>query len=115
MVNPEGPLTQAKVYIDNSVSGYDTSTESLYYTIYYADGSVSGPTLVEEDDLSNEPGRQKSFIIDGGGAIMDAFQLTMGSGTIKIPVIEFKFTEELVVDPLYFNLTATVTDGDGAN
>lgn len=40
VVNPEGDLTSAKVYIDNPVAGHDTNTESLYDTTHTANGTL---------------------------------------------------------------------------
>ncbi len=116
VVNPESLISGAKVLIDNSVGGYDTSTEELYYTLYFEDGSTSGPTLVGAGDLTPESGGQVSFIIgdpDSGVNNIDAFQLTMGTGTIKVPVIDFIQSDRNLINDLYLDLTATSTDGDG--
>jgi hypothetical protein len=54
----------------------------------------------------------KFFEIDGGDKKIDAVQLTMGTGTIKVPVIQW--TIESTFDPqdLQLDFTATLTDGD---
>jgi len=44
---------------------------------------------------------------------IDAIRLTMVTGKIKIPVIEFTETKEIIVDPVYLDFTATITDADG--
>ncbi len=116
VVNPETLLTGMKVYIDNSVGGYDTATEDLYYRIYYADGTTSN--LTEVNTLTPEAGGQVSFLIQkAGSSLIDAVQLTMGRGEIKIPVIEFiKETENLASDiKLQFSATLTDKDGDSAS
>ncbi|MDN3722297.1 hypothetical protein QW131_31550 [Roseibium salinum] len=46
VVNPEQDVDAVRVYIDNSVGGYDPDSEDLYYVVYYTDGTVSGPTDV---------------------------------------------------------------------
>ncbi|EJN16343.1 hypothetical protein PMI36_06153 [Pseudomonas sp. GM79] len=118
VINPESLLSSMKVFIDNSVQGYNPATEELYYTIFYADGTTSGsPTKVLAADLTSEAGGQTSFVIEKADAtLIDAIQLTMGLGTIKIPVIQFiQETENLASDiQLTFNATVTDRDGDSA-
>ena len=46
VVNPEMVVDKVKVFIDNSVSGYNPATEDLYYTVYYTDGTVGAPIKV---------------------------------------------------------------------
>ena len=46
VVNPETVVDRVTVFIDNSVGGYNPATEDLYYTVYYTDGTVGGPTDV---------------------------------------------------------------------
>ena len=53
-----------------------------------------------------------SFNIDGGDKRIDAVQLTMGRGTIKIPVIQFSVEQVFAPQSLNLNFTATLTDGD---
>jgi hypothetical protein len=115
VVNPESLLTGMKVFIDNSVGGYNTATEDLYYRIYYEDGTFSN--LTEVNTLTPEAGGQVSFLIEKEGtALIDAVQLTMGRGEIKIPVIQFiQESESLASDvQLAFNATLTDKDGDSA-
>ncbi|WP_176465358.1 DUF5801 repeats-in-toxin domain-containing protein [Pseudomonas sp. Irchel s3b6] len=115
VVNPESLLTGMKVFIDNSVAGYNTATEDLYYRIYYEDGTFSN--LIEVNSLTPEAGGQVSFLIEKEGtALIDAVQLTMGRGDIKIPVIQFiQQSESLASDiKLAFNATLTDKDGDSA-
>ncbi|MBV7494107.1 hypothetical protein KW837_07490 [Pseudomonas sp. PDM24] len=116
VVNPESLVTAMKVFIDNSVAGYNTATEDLYYKIYYEDGTTSN--LIEVNTLTPEPGGQVSFLIEQEGTtLIDAVQLTMGRGTIKIPVIQFiQETASLASDiQLSFNATVTDRDGDSAS
>ncbi|WJD71358.1 DUF5801 repeats-in-toxin domain-containing protein [Pseudomonas asiatica] len=116
VINPETLLTGMKIFIDNSVAGYNTATEDLYYRIYYADGTTSN--LTEVNTLTPEAGGQVSFLVQKeGSALIDAVQLTMGRGDIKIPVIEFiKETENLASDvKLQFSATLTDKDGDSAS
>ncbi|PXX64373.1 DUF5801 repeats-in-toxin domain-containing protein [Pseudomonas sp. LAMO17WK12:I9] len=118
VVNPETLLTAMKIFIDNSVQGYDPATEELYYTIYYDNGTTSGaPIKVLAADLHAEAGGQKSFLVEWDDShLIDAVQLTMGKGTVKIPVIQFiQETQNLASDiQLSFNATTTDKDGDTA-
>ncbi|MGG7651085.1 DUF5801 repeats-in-toxin domain-containing protein, partial [Pseudomonas sp. ES4] len=115
VINPETLLTSLKVFIDNSVQGYDPATEELYYTIFYADGTTSGsPTKVLAADLTSEDGGQTSFLIERvDSKLIDAVQLTMGLGVIKIPVIEFIQESENLASDLQLAFSATLTDKDG--
>ncbi|MGE7957492.1 DUF5801 repeats-in-toxin domain-containing protein [Pseudomonas sp. NPDC089530] len=115
VVNPETLLTSMKVFIDNSVQGYDPATEELYYTIYYDNGTTSGaPIKVQAADLHAEAGGQKSFTLNWDGThLIDAVQLTMGKGTIKIPVIQFAHETESLASDIKLSFNATVTDKDG--
>ncbi|MCP3752463.1 hypothetical protein NLX68_22000, partial [Pseudomonas sp. SBB6] len=86
-----------------------------YYRIYYEDGTFSN--LIEVNTLTPEDGGQVSFLIEKQGtALIDAVQLTMARGEIKIPVIQFiQETENLASDiKLAFNATLTDKDGDTA-
>ncbi|ANI60129.1 hypothetical protein PGR6_25560 [Pseudomonas sp. GR 6-02] len=115
VINPESLLTSMKVFIDNSVGGYDTATEDLYYRAFYEDGTFSN--LIEVNTVTPEAGGQVSFLIQQQGTkLIDAVQLTMGRGEIKIPTIEFTHeTESLASDvKLAFNATLTDKDGDSA-
>ena len=115
VINPESLLTGMKIFIDNSVAGYNTATEDLYYRIYYEDGTFSN--LIEVNSLTPEAGGQVSFLIEkAGSALIDAVQLTMARGEIKIPVIQFiTESENLASDvKLAFNATLTDKDGDSA-
>uniref|UniRef100_UPI001BE3CFF4 DUF5801 repeats-in-toxin domain-containing protein n=1 Tax=Ruegeria lacuscaerulensis TaxID=55218 RepID=UPI001BE3CFF4 len=108
-------VSAVKVFIDNSVGGYDNPPEDLWYTIYYSDGTpTSGPIEVLDGDLSSEAGGQESFVIGDptGPNNIDAIQLFMGQGTIKIPVIEFTTSQEFNPESLEMTLNATETDGD---
>ncbi|AZC38069.1 DUF5801 repeats-in-toxin domain-containing protein [Pseudomonas chlororaphis] len=118
VINPETLLTSMKIFIDNSVGGYDPATEELYYTAYYDNGTTSGaPIKVQAADLHAEAGNQTSFTVQWDGShLIDAVQLIMGKGTIKVPVIQFiKEIQSLASDiQLAFNATVTDKDGDTA-
>ncbi|MFI8610216.1 DUF5801 repeats-in-toxin domain-containing protein [Pseudomonas sp. NPDC077649] len=114
VINPETLLTGLKVFIDNSVQGYNPATEELYYRIFYADESSSAQIKVEAADLTAEAGGQTSFLIEREGSkLIDAVQLTMGLGVIKIPVIEFIQESENLASDIQLAFSATLTDGDG--
>ncbi|TGQ71280.1 MAG: hypothetical protein E5V49_15745 [Mesorhizobium sp.] len=122
VVNPEEDVDKVTVYIDNSVGGYNPATEDLYYTIYYTDGTVSTPTEVTGGMLHNAPRHDplipdvaeggKYFEIDGGAKQIEAIQLTMGVGTVKIPVIQFTIEQESNPAPIDLDFTANLVDGD---
>jgi hypothetical protein len=115
VVDPTSFLVSSmKVFIDNSVGGYNPATEGVFYKIYYADGTSSGTTKVGAADLTSEAGGQKSFLISSvhNANDINAAQLFMGSGTVKIPVIEFNISEAHAAQSLAMNLTATITDND---
>ncbi|MFM9488724.1 hypothetical protein ACKGJL_24285, partial [Pseudomonas sp. LLb11B] len=112
VINPETLLTGMKVFIDNSVAGYNTATEDLYYRIYYADGTFSNQ--VEVNTLTPEAGGQASFLIQKEGtSLIDAVQLTMGRGDVKIPVIQFIQQSESLASDAQLAFSATLTDKDG--
>jgi hypothetical protein len=112
VINPESLLTAMKVFIDNSVAGYNTATEDLYYRIYYADGTFSD--RIEVNTLTPEAGGQVSFLVEKAGAtLIDAVQLTMGRGDIKIPVIQFIQESESLASDVQLAFSATLTDKDG--
>ncbi|MGF6488498.1 DUF5801 repeats-in-toxin domain-containing protein [Pseudomonas frederiksbergensis] len=112
VVNPESLLTGMRVFIDNSVGGYNTATEDLYYRAYYEDGTFSN--LIEVNTLTPEAGGQVSFLIESDGTnLIDAVQLTMARGEIKIPVIQFIQESESLASDVQLTFNATLTDKDG--
>ncbi|WP_448111026.1 DUF5801 repeats-in-toxin domain-containing protein [Pseudomonas lini] len=112
VVNPESLLTGMRVFIDNSVGGYNTATEDLYYRAYYEDGTFSN--LIEVNTLTPEAGGQVSFLIESDGAnLIDAVQLTMARGEIKIPTIQFIQESESLASDVQLTFNATLTDKDG--
>lgn len=114
VVDPNVDVSSVTVFIDNSVGGYDTGSEELYYRVYDNGGGWTDWMLVEEP-LTPEAGGMVSFTIGDaeGPNYIDAVQLGMGTGTVKIPVIAF--TTSLEFDPyaLTLEFDATLTDGDG--
>jgi hypothetical protein len=112
VVNPESLLTSMRVFIDNSVGGYNTATEDLYYRAYYEDGTFSN--LIEVNTLTPEAGGQVSFLIESNGTnLIDAVQLTMARGEIKIPTIQFTHESESLASDVQLTFNATLTDKDG--
>jgi len=122
VVNPSQLVDKVTVFIDNSVGGYDPTTEDLEYRVYYSDGTVSMNTKVQATDLhsvtSGPLKGDKSFDISDAaisgntGPQIDAVQLTMANGTVKIPDIQFSIQQTFSPQPLNMNLTATLADGD---
>ena len=112
VVNPSSLMTQVKVFIDNSVAGYNIATETLYYRVFYDDGSSSA--LVDVNTVTSEAGGQVSFVVNTvAGKLIDAVQFIMARGDIKIPVIEFTKTTTALASDVKLDFTATLTDGDG--
>ncbi|WMI97445.1 hypothetical protein RBU55_17870 [Pseudomonas chlororaphis subsp. aurantiaca] len=112
VVNPESLLTSMKVFIDNSVGGYNTATEDLYYRVFYEDGTFSN--LIEVNTLTPEAGGQVSFTVEKSAtSLIDAVQLTMARGDIKIPTILFTHETESLASDVKLAFNATVTDKDG--
>jgi hypothetical protein len=118
VVNPSLLVDKVTVFIDNSVGGYTPNSEELDYSVYFSDGTVTAPTKVQATDLhpvTSGPAKGgNSFDISdvAGGPQIDAVQLTMANGTIKIPVIQFSIAQTFTPQSLNMNLTATLTDGD---
>jgi hypothetical protein len=112
VINPKSLLTGMKIFIDNSVAGYDMATEDLYYRTYYTDGTVSATT--EVNTVTPESGGQVSFLIQREGSkLIDAVQLLMGRGEIKIPVIQFIQETDNLANDVKLDFSATLTDKDG--
>ncbi|AZE49382.1 hypothetical protein C4K04_3712 [Pseudomonas chlororaphis] len=112
VVNPQSLLTSMKVFIDNSVGGYNTATEDLYYRVFYEDGTFSN--LIEVNTLTPEAGGQVSFTVgQSATSLIDAVQLVMARGEIKIPTIEFTHETESLASDVKLAFNATVTDKDG--
>lgn len=120
--NPEEVVDNVRVFISNSVGGYNTATEELYFRVFYTDGTVTDHILVTANmvkpTLRGDPTVPKAaqggsyFDIDAGDKRIDAVQLTMGLGTVKIPVIQWSIEETLNPEPLRLDFTATLFDGD---
>jgi hypothetical protein len=122
VVNPSQLVDKVTVFIDNSVGGYDPNTEDLDYRAYFSDGTISANKKVLATDLhaitsgplkgDNSFDISDAAISGGTGPQIDAVQLTMANGTVKIPVIQFSIQQTFAPQPLNMNLTATLTDGD---
>jgi hypothetical protein len=115
VINPEILVSSMRIFVDNSVQGYAHSKgEELYYTIYYSNGDIDEETLVTADLGITVKGQANSFLIEAtGGREIDAVQLTMGKGDVKIPHIVFATTTESLASDIKIDFTATMTDGDG--
>jgi hypothetical protein len=114
VANPGTQFTSAKVFIDNAVTGYNYSGgERLYYRVFYADGTASKDQILLSQDVATTGHLPQSFTIDGGGKLIDAIQLTMASGVVKIPEIQFITQVNNLANGIKLDFTATVTDGDG--
>ncbi|RUW00453.1 MULTISPECIES: hypothetical protein [unclassified Mesorhizobium] len=116
VVDPEGTVSSMTVIINNQTNGGYTpinNTEQLFYRIYFSDGSVSSPVKVEQGDLT-VTSKTASFTLgdpDGPNDI-DAVQLIMAKGTIKVPTITFTVSTEFSPQDLDLNFTAELFDGD---
>ncbi|HYQ38338.1 MAG TPA: hypothetical protein VER09_05305, partial [Pseudomonas sp.] len=112
VINPGTLVDKVRVFIDNSVTGYDyTGGERLQYRTFYADGTWSDYTTVVGD--LGKGAAPKYFEIDGAGHKIDAVQLTMLYGEIKIPNIQFVTVTESLAKDIGLDFTASLTDKDG--
>jgi hypothetical protein len=117
VIDPNEPVSSMEIFVDNSVGGYAVSAtgdkhEELYYRVYYEDGtSDDNLTLVDDDlGLKNQP---NSFVIDGGEKQIDAVQLIMNVGAVKIPHIVFQQETTSLASDILLDFTATIHDADG--
>jgi hypothetical protein len=115
VINPVSLLSAVKIYIDNSVAGYNMATEDLWYRIFYTDGTTQTiGSLTEVNSVTAEAGGQVSFTLSKDGTKMiDAVQLIMARGEIKIPTILFTTETEALASDVKIDFLASVTDGDG--
>jgi hypothetical protein len=123
VVNPDIAVDKVEIFVDNSVGGYAfTATgakhEELYYRVFYTDDQdattddFTDYILVAEDlGLANK-GQDVSFIVDGGARQIDAVQLTMSIGDLKIPHIVFSVETAALSSDILLDFTATIQDGD---
>jgi hypothetical protein len=116
VIDPTSLVSSMKIFIDNSVGGYDPSTEGIFYRTYTrnAENSITEGAITNVTTLTSEAGGQKSFVIPSIDQKndLDAVQLFMGSGTVKLPVIEFSISNTFNPEALDVNFTATIADGD---
>ena len=119
VINPGSLVNTVRVFVDNSVSGYKYTpgpgsggNERLYYTAYFSDGTNSGPVLVDYD-INTGGSTPKSFDVSGGTKLIDAVQLTMAKGDVKIPNIQFLSLKEALAKDISLDFTASLTDKDG--
>jgi hypothetical protein len=114
VVNPGTLVSRVKVFIDNSVTGYDYSGgELLYYKAFYSDGTNSGNVLITTNLGLTNKGQAGFFTIDGGGKLIDSVQLTMAKGDVKIPEIQFITDINNLADGIKLDFTALIADKDG--
>lgn len=118
VIDPNEPVSSMEIFVDNSVGGYAfTATgakhEELYYRVYYEDGTFSALTLVDEDLGLTNKGQATSFFIDGGDKEIDAVQLIMNQGDVKIPNIVLEQETTSLASDILFDFTATIKDEDG--
>ncbi|SEJ73682.1 hypothetical protein SAMN05216201_1161, partial [Pseudomonas linyingensis] len=112
VVNPGTLVDKVRVFIDNSVTGYDyTGGERLQYRVFYENGTWSDYTTVVGD--LGKGALPQFFEIDGAGQKIDAVQLTMLYGEIKIPNIQFVTVTESLAKDISLDFTASLTDADG--
>lgn len=114
VIDPEGDVSSMTVIINSKTNGgYTPTTEDLFYRIYYSDGTVSAPVEVQEGDLTRTS-TTATFTVGNplGSNDIDAVQLIMAKGTIKVPTITFSVSTEFSPQPLDLNFTADLFDGD---
>jgi hypothetical protein len=133
VVNPESLASQIKVYVSKTAGGFQPpdypggtadKRDYLYWNVYDELGNNSGPTLVHYSDVFNEAGpggtgeNLWSFTIDiddvnTAGNYIDALQLTMGYGDIKIVKIEVVVEGNTPPNDILLDFQASLTDTEG--
>ncbi|ARP68202.1 hypothetical protein A9K65_032840 (plasmid) [Mesorhizobium sp. WSM1497] len=114
VIDPNGDVSSMTVIINNKTNGgYTPSNEDLFYRIFYANGDVSEPVKVLAGDLT-VTSSTASFTVGNplGSNDIDAVQLVMGRGTIKVPTVTFSVSTEFSPQPLDLHFTADLFDGD---
>jgi hypothetical protein len=125
VVNPELLLTKLEVFVSKTAgdfappalnadpSTYNAKTDLLYYNVFDAAGNNSGHILVDASKVTDN-GDTWSFEIEwNGNYLIDAVQLTMAFGDIKIPEIQFTSGSTELASDIFLDFSATLTDEDG--
>ncbi|MER9654271.1 hypothetical protein NKJ26_12245 [Mesorhizobium sp. M0152] len=115
VIDPHGDVSSMTVIINNKTNGGYTplTGEELYYRIYDSNGGWSAPVKVLQGDLTVTSSTASFTVGDPNGPNdIDAVQLIMGKGTIKVPTITFSVSTEFSPQPLDLNFTADLFDGD---
>jgi hypothetical protein len=122
VINPDILVDSVEIFVDNSVQGYapapNKSAEELYYRVFYSDDGDANTADVTDYILVDDPlglankGQAVSFVVDGGTRQIDAVQLTMGFGDVKIPHIVFSVETTSLASDILLDFTATIHDGD---
>ena len=85
-----------------------TRAEFVLFDVFYEDGTNSNNVLVTTDlGLANK-GQPLSFMVSGGGKMIDAIQLTMAYGEIKVPEIRFTTLVERLANDVKLDFSATL-------
>ncbi len=118
---------------DGSLQGRPNKTDYLYWNLYDEEGNFTEAILVTSDMVFDEANvaaggtgeRLWSFTLDletlkdlgivssDFGHFIDALQLTMGFGNIKIPKIEVVVRGDNPPNDIFLDFSATLTDADG--
>jgi hypothetical protein len=123
VVNPDIMVSSMEVFVDNSVGGYaftgtGAKAELLYYRVFYEDDNdattddFTDYLPVEQNLGLTNKGQAGSFVVDGGARQIDAVQLTMAKGDLKIPHIVLSTETVSLASDILMDFTATIYDGD---
>ena len=113
IVNPDFVFKSFSVVIDNSLGGYNASSETLSYRIIYVDGSTSGDLVkVLASDLVAGPGGTQVWNYNDSKDI-DSIQLVMETGNIKINSISFATSSAFDAPDVSMTFSSQMADGDG--
>ena len=118
--------------LDGSLQGTPAKTDYLYFNLYDEQGNFTEAILVTSDDVIDEKTadggtgenlwsfsvdletlKNEGVISDTFGDTIDALQLTMGFGDIKIPRIEVIVEGDSPPNDIFLDFSATLTDADG--
>ncbi len=141
VINPEPLASVVKVFVSKTAGGFSppgsgatlAKTDYLYFNLYDEVGNNTGPILVLAENRMNEADvanggtgenlwsftidintLEEDFGITGDfGNFIDALQLTMGFGNIKIPRIEVVVRGDNPPNDIFLDFSATLTDADG--
>ena len=118
---------------DGTLQGTASKTDHLYWNLYDGQGNFTEAILVTSDMVVDEANvaaggtgenlwsftldlptlKDLGIVSEDFGNFIDALQLTMGFGNIKIPKIEVVVRGDNPPNDIFLDFSATLTDADG--